>query len=78
MLPSLWCIRYKVKVIDLENKREVDRNKMKDLQEENTALNPSQKDSLSASQSLQASGVVQSLKPQELYFSMVEILFLHV
>ena len=38
----------------LQHEREVDRNKMKDLQEENTALNLSQKNSLSASQSLQA------------------------
>ena len=38
----------------LQHEREVDRNRMKDLQEENTALNLSQKNSLSASQSLQA------------------------
>ena len=41
----------------LQHEREVDRNKMKDLQ---------------------ASGVVQFFTPQELYFSMVDVLFLHV
>jgi len=38
----------------LQHEREVDRNKIKDLQEENTALGLSQKNSLSASQTLQA------------------------
>lgn len=41
----------------LQHEREVDRNKMKDLQ---------------------ASGVVKFFTPQELYFSMVDVLFLHV